>query len=87
MTENRPTLERHSYRPQEIADATGLTRDDLYSLIKAEIIPRLPSRRRVVLIPAWAYDVFRETDCWPGELPDDDPRRLPPAQRPVEVER
>lgn len=74
--------EKIAYNPDELAHATGLKRRHLYDLVRNGAIPKLDlAGSRTVLIPAWALDVWKTTNPhrWPGQLPEDDPRRHPPA--------
>ncbi|MCC6227219.1 MAG: helix-turn-helix domain-containing protein [Microthrixaceae bacterium] len=74
---------KFAFNPHELADLTGIKRGRIYRLVREGAIPKLPlgAGDRTILIPAWALDVWTTTTphTWPGQLPENDPRRHPPV--------
>lgn len=55
---------RFSYRPAELAAATGLTAAHIRQLVRQGVIPSLPNCGAAVVIPASAVESWLTTGDW-----------------------
>lgn len=64
MTTTTADWPRLSYRPAELAAATGIKLPTVYRLIRDGVIPRLPNCGKSVVVPAWAVSAWEATGDW-----------------------